>query len=101
MKLCHGILNGTTTEVCTVIGFPLGANTTATKVFETHETIAQGATEVDMVINIGELKAKNYDLVLRDIAAVNEAAHADGAKLKVIIECALLTNEEKIAACQL
>lgn len=86
-------------KVCTVIGFPLGANTPALKAFETKDAIENGADEIDMVINIGALKSKNYDLVLEDIKAVVEAS---GDKLvKVIIETCLLTEEEKIKACQL
>ncbi|MGT2711290.1 deoxyribose-phosphate aldolase [Streptococcus oriscaviae] len=86
-------------KVCTVIGFPLGANTPAVKAFETKDAIANGADEIDMVINIGALKDKRYDLVLEDIKAVVEAS---GDKLvKVIIEACLLTDEEKVKACQL
>ncbi|HEM5491175.1 TPA: deoxyribose-phosphate aldolase [Streptococcus suis] len=86
-------------KVCTVIGFPLGANTPALKAFETKDAIENGADEIDMVINIGALKSKNYDLVLEDIQAV---VAASGDKLvKVIIETCLLTEEEKIKACQL
>ncbi len=83
----------------TVIGFPNGNNTTATKVFEAKEAIANGAAEVDMVINIGDLKAKNYDAVEAEIRALKEAA---GDKvLKVIIECCLLTDDEKIKMCEI
>lgn len=86
-------------KVCTVIGFPLGANTPAVKAFETKDAIANGADEIDMVINVGALKQGNYDLVLDDIKAVVEAS---GDKLvKVIIEACLLTDEEKVKACQL
>ncbi|HFI0451835.1 TPA: deoxyribose-phosphate aldolase [Streptococcus suis] len=92
-------LKGTDVKVCTVIGFPLGANTPAVKAFETKDAIANGADEIDMVINIGALKDKNYDLVLEDIKAVVEAS---GDKLvKVIIETCLLTDEEKEKACEL
>ncbi|MGV2999499.1 deoxyribose-phosphate aldolase [Streptococcus suis] len=92
-------LAGTEVKVCTVIGFPLGANTPAVKAFETKDAIANGADEIDMVINIGALKSQNYDLVLEDIQAVVEAS---GDKLvKVIIETCLLTDEEKVKACQL
>lgn len=87
-------------KVCTVIGFPLGATTTQTKVYETREAIENGATEVDMVINVGELKAGNEALVKADIKAVVDAAK-DKALTKVIIETALLTDEEKVLACQL
>ncbi|HFI0255428.1 TPA: deoxyribose-phosphate aldolase [Streptococcus suis] len=86
-------------KVCTVIGFPLGANTPAVKAFETKDAIENGADEIDMVINIGALKNKNYDLVLEDIKAVVDAS---GDKLvKVIIEACLLTDEEKVKACEL
>ncbi|HFU3980118.1 TPA: deoxyribose-phosphate aldolase [Streptococcus suis] len=86
-------------KVCTVIGFPLGANTSAVKAFETEDAIANGADEIDMVINIGALKAGNDALVLDDIKAVVDAS---GDKLvKVIIEACLLTDDEKVRACQL
>ena len=88
-------------EVCTVVGFPLGATTPQVKAYEAIQTIADGATEVDMVINIGALKSRRFDAVARDIHAVVETAHAAGAIVKVIIEAALLTDEEKIAACLL
>lgn len=87
-------------KVCTVIGFPLGASTPETKAFETGDAIAKGATEVDMVINIGALKNGEDDLVRRDIAAVVEAAGGK-ALTKVIIETCLLTDEEKVRACKL
>ncbi|HEM5208801.1 TPA: deoxyribose-phosphate aldolase [Streptococcus suis] len=86
-------------KVCTVIGFPLGANTPDVKAFETKDAISKGADEIDMVINIGALKTGNYDLVLEDIKAV---VAASGDKLvKVIIEACLLTDDEKVKACQL
>ncbi|HEL2465020.1 TPA: deoxyribose-phosphate aldolase [Streptococcus suis] len=86
-------------KVCTVIGFPLGANTPAVKAFETKDAISNGADEIDMVINIGALKTGNYDLVLEDIKAV---VAASGDKLvKVIIEACLLTDDEKVKTCQL
>ena len=87
-------------KVCTVIGFPLGANTTAVKAFETTDAINNGADEVDMVINIGALRDGNEELVLNDIQAVVDAAK-DKALVKVIIETALLTDEEIVKACQL
>lgn len=86
--------------VCTVIGFPLGANTTATKVFETTDAIDHGADEVDMVINIGALKSKQYEKVQYDIEAVVSAAK-DRALVKVIIETSLLDYDEIIKACEL
>ncbi|MBO1579177.1 MULTISPECIES: deoxyribose-phosphate aldolase [Bacillus] len=94
------LLKGTDVKVCTVIGFPLGANTPETKAFETQDAIAKGATEVDMVINIGALKDKNDELVERDVRAVVEAAKGK-ALVKIIIETCLLTEEEKVRACEL
>lgn len=85
--------------ICTVIGFPNGNHTTETKVFETKDAIEKGAAEVDMVINIGELRAGNYDYVRDEIKAVKEAAGEH--ILKVIIENCLLTEEEKIVCCKL
>lgn len=87
-------------KVCTVIGFPLGANTSEVKAFETKNAIENGATEVDMVINIGALKDGQYDLVENDIKAVVDAAKGK-ALTKVIIENCLLTEEEKVKACEL
>lgn len=92
-------LKATDVKVCTVIGFPLGANTPELKAFETSDAIQNGANEVDMVINIGALKSRNFDLVERDIRAVVEAAK--GTLLKVIIETCLLTDDEKVKACQI
>jgi deoxyribose-phosphate aldolase len=91
-------LKGTGVDICTVIGFPLGASTSETKTFETKDAIAKGATEVDMVINIGALKDGNDDAVEQDIRAVVEAAA--GTLVKVIIETCLLTDDEKVRACQ-
>ena len=87
-------------KVCTVIGFPLGANTSATKAFEAKNAIENGANEIDMVINVGELKAGHFDVVEKDIAAVVEASHPK-AIVKVIIETCLLTKEEIVKACEL
>ena len=92
-------LKGTDVKVCTVIGFPLGANTPELKAFETSDAIRNGANEIDMVINIGALKSRNFDLVERDIRAVVEAAK--GTLVKVIIETCLLTDDEKVKACQI
>ena len=92
-------LKATDVKVCTVIGFPLGANTPELKAFETSDAIQNGANEIDMVINIGALKSRNFDLVERDIRAVVEAAK--GTLVKVIIETCLLTDDEKVRACQL
>lgn len=88
-------------KTCTVIGFPLGATSTASKVAETRDATAHGAQEIDMVINIGELKSGNDDAVRSDISAVANAAHEAGALLKVIIETCLLSDEEKRRACKL
>ncbi|MDR2137410.1 MAG: deoxyribose-phosphate aldolase [Synergistaceae bacterium] len=93
------ILQGSDVLVCTVIGFPLGANTSATKAFETKDAIANGAREVDMVIDIGALKAGLEDRARKDIEAVVDAAA--GVPVKVIIETCYLTEEEKIAACRI
>lgn len=93
-------LAGTKVKVCTVIGFPLGATTSTVKAFETKDAIANGATEVDMVINIGALKDNDNDFVLNDIKAVVDAA-AGKAIVKVIIETSLLSDEEKVRACEL
>jgi deoxyribose-phosphate aldolase len=101
VKLCSQLLRGTQVHVCTVVGFPLGATPPEVKAYEAQQAIDDGATEVDMVINIGALKSKDYALVERDIAMVARACHAGGAILKVIIEAALLTDEEKVIACQL
>lgn len=86
-------------KVCTVIGFPLGATTTATKAFEAKEAIANGADEIDMVMNIGALKDQNTDYVFHDIKAVVEAAQ--GKIVKVILETCLLTEDEIVKACQI
>ncbi len=101
VKQCADYLRGTGVAIAVVVGFPLGAHTTETKVFETQDALADGATEIDMVINIGALKAKQDALVREDIRAVCEAAHRGSAILKVIIEAALLTDDEKVRACQL
>ncbi|OEF96946.1 deoxyribose-phosphate aldolase [Vulcanibacillus modesticaldus] len=93
-------LKDTDVKVCTVIGFPLGATTKEVKAYETTKSIEDGATEVDMVINIGALKSKQYDVVEEDIRAVVEAAKGK-ALVKVILETGLLTDEEKVKACEL
>ena len=100
VALCADLLKDTEVDVCTVIGFPLGANTSAVKAFEAAEAIRQGATEVDMVLNVGALKDGNANLVRADIAAVVEAARGK-ALVKVILETCLLTDEEKRIACRL
>ncbi|WP_313757208.1 deoxyribose-phosphate aldolase [Tissierella sp.] len=100
VKLCKDMLKNSDVKVATVIGFPLGANTKEVKAFETIDAIKNGADEVDMVINIGALKIKNYELVKEDIEEVVKAAK-DKAVVKVIIETCLLTDEEKIKACEI
>jgi len=86
-------------KICTVIGFPNGYSTTAVKMFETADAVANGADEIDMVINIGDLKDKNYDAILAEINAVKKAC--SGKLLKVIIETCLLSDEEKIKMCEI
>jgi deoxyribose-phosphate aldolase len=98
VSLCAQLLKGSEVKVCTVIGFPLGATSSETKVFETETAIQQGATEIDMVINIGALKARDLDTVAKDIRGVVNAAHRHGIIVKVIIETTLLTDEEKTLA---
>ncbi|MBX0358768.1 deoxyribose-phosphate aldolase [Halobacillus sp. Nhm2S1] len=100
VSYCAELLDGTDVKVCTVIGFPLGATTKETKAFETKQAIEKGATEVDMVINIGELKSGNKELVQQDIEAVVREAEGK-AIVKVIIETSLLSEDEKVAACEL
>ncbi len=90
---------GDNLKICTVIGFPNGYNTTECKVFETLDAVKNGADEIDMVINIGELKAGNTEYVFNEIKAIKEAC--GGALLKVIIETCLLTNDEKVTMCRL
>jgi len=101
VSLAAGVLRGSPVGVCTVVGFPLGATTTDVKHYETRRVIYAGATEVDMVINIGALKSGDLDLVERDIAAVVSACKDCGVLSKVIIEAALLSDEEKVSACAL
>ncbi|MEC1024011.1 deoxyribose-phosphate aldolase [Bacillus paralicheniformis] len=100
VKLCAELLKDSEVKVCTVIGFPLGAASPETKAFETRQAIADGAGEVDMVINIGALKDRDTGTVEHDIRAVTDAA-AGKALVKVIIETSLLTDEEKRLACEL
>ena len=101
VKLCADLLKGSDVAVCTVVGFPLGATPPEVKAYETQQAIDDGATEIDMVINIGALKGGEYDLVERDIAMVTRTSHNNGALCKVIIEAALLNEQEKIKACEL
>jgi deoxyribose-phosphate aldolase len=101
VPLAASELTGSAVRVVTVAGFPLGANTTAVKVAETESAIAAGAREIDMVLNIGELCGGHPDAVRADIAAVVLAAHSRGALVKVILETALLDDDQKTAACRL
>jgi deoxyribose-phosphate aldolase len=99
VALCHELLVGTDVEVAAVAGFPLGATLPEVKAYEAQRCIAAGATEIDMVINVGALLDGQYETVYQDILGVVQACHARGAVLKVIIEAALLTDEAKVAAC--
>jgi len=101
VPLCARLLRSTPVAVCTVVGFPLGATTTKTKVFEATQAIGNGAREIDVVISLGWLKAGDYGFVAEDLRAVVEAAHAQQALVKVIIETGLLGEREKVAACVL
>ncbi len=99
VPLCSELLSESATKVCATIGFPLGATLPAVKAYEVEQVAQLGAHEVDMVLNIGCLRDGNYWAVYRDIAAVVDAARDNGLLLKVIIETALLDQEQKIAAC--
>ena len=101
VKLAAQLLKGSEVPVCTVVGFPLGATPATVKAFETQQAIREGAREIDMVINVGALKSEDYKTVYEDIASVVRAAHAGDSLVKVIIEAALLNDEEKVIACQL
>lgn len=99
VETCARLLSGSSTAVCTVVGFPLGATLPDVKALEARRVIENGACEVDMVLNIGALKSGDYRLVERDIAAVVEASHRLGAVVKVILETALLSDDEKVRGC--
>lgn len=101
VSLCADLLRQTRVKVCTVIGFPLGATLPEVKAYESRRCIALGASELDMVINVGALKSRQHAAVEDDIAAVVSAAHPLGAIVKVIIEAASLTSKEKVQACRL
>jgi len=101
VSLCADLLRGCETRVCTVVGFPLGANRAEVKAYEAALAIEQGASEIDMVMNVGALKSGDYHLVERDVRTVVEACRRAGAVSKVIIEAALLTDDEKVRACVL
>jgi deoxyribose-phosphate aldolase len=94
-------LAGSSVKVCTVIGFPLGANDPATKIFEAKSALASGAAELDMVINIGALKSGKLDVVEKEITDLADIAHGSGALLKVILETCLLSEEEIVSGCQM
>lgn len=99
VPLCNDLLNGSKVKVCTVIGFPLGATTTEVKRFEAEQALQNGAQEIDMVLNIGRLKQGDFEYVFNDINQVVLAARKHNAICKVILETALLTDEEKVRAC--
>jgi deoxyribose-phosphate aldolase len=101
VALCAKLLKGSGVKVCSVVGFPLGATLSSVKAFEAEQVIADGASEIDMVLNVGAMKSGNFALVKDDVAAVVKASHAKNAIVKVIIETCLLTDEEKVKACQL
>lgn len=99
VELCSSLLKGSDVKVCTVIGFPLGANTTEVKTLETVDAIKNGADEIDMVINVSWIKNKQFDLVLKEIKALRGVSQ--GKILKVILETCLLEDEEIVKACEL
>ena len=101
VPLCAEALRGSETKVCTVVGFPLGATLAEVKAYEAGRCVAEGACEIDMVIDVGGLKSGDYARVERDVAGVVAASHRGGAIVKVIIEAALLTDDEKVRACVL
>ena len=101
VPLCARLLQGSGVLVCTVAGFPLGATSTYAKVEETRQALRDGAKEVDMVLSIGDLKAGDADAVQEEIARLAEVCHAADARLKVILEMALLDDAEKVRACEL
>jgi deoxyribose-phosphate aldolase len=100
VRRCRGLLRGASAKVCTVVGFPLGANTPETKALEARRAIRDGAEEIDMVINVGALKSGDDEYVYRDIRRVVEACIDGGALCKVILETALLSDDEKVRACR-
>jgi deoxyribose-phosphate aldolase len=99
VSLCASLLRGSETAVCTVVGFPLGATVAEAKAYEAARVVEHGACEVDMVMNVGALKSRDYRLTERDIEGVVAASRGGGALVKVIIEAALLTDDEKVKAC--
>lgn len=101
VRQATALLKDSNTKVCTVVGFPLGASTMETKRFEAMKAVAEGASEIDMVINISAIKSGNWQYVLDDMSSLAQVCHQQGALLKVILETCLLTEEEKRKACEL
>ena len=101
VKKAAAMLSGSSVKVCTVVGFPLGASTMETKRFEAMKAIADGASEIDMVMNISAAKSGDWQYVLDDMSSLAQVCHAQGKLLKVILETALLTEDEKKKACEL
>jgi deoxyribose-phosphate aldolase len=101
VKKAFSLLQGSTVKVCTVVGFPLGASTMETKRFEAMKAVAEGAREIDMVINVSAVKSQDWQYVLDDMSSLAQVTHQQGALLKVILETCLLTEEEKRKACEL
>jgi deoxyribose-phosphate aldolase len=101
VKKAAALLQGSETAVCTVVGFPLGASTMETKRFEAMKAVAEGAREIDMVINVSAIKSGEWQYVLDDMSSLAQVTHQQGALLKVILETCLLTDEEKRKACEL
>lgn len=101
VKKAAALLSGSSVKVCTVVGFPLGASTMEIKRFEAMKAVAEGAKEIDMVINVSAIKSQDWQYVLDDMSSLAQVTHQQGALLKVILETALLTNEEKKKACEL
>lgn len=101
VKAAMEALAGSSVKVCTVVGFPLGASTMETKRFEAMKAVAEGAREIDMVINVSAIKSGNWQYVLDDMSSLAQVCHQQGAILKVILETCLLTDEEKKKACEL
>jgi deoxyribose-phosphate aldolase len=101
VKRCAEVLSGSGVAVCSVIGFPLGAMASEVKFYEARRAIDDGACEIDMVMNVGALKSGDDEFVRRDVAGVADVCHGGGARLKVILETALLDEREKVRACEL
>ncbi len=101
VKKAVALLDGSSVKVCTVVGFPLGASTMETKRFEAMKAMAEGAKEIDMVINLSAIKSGEWQYVLDDMSSLSQVVHQQGGLLKVILETCLLTQEEKIKSCEL